>query len=220
FKKESRSAWTEREKTCIDQECLENWFFRRKIALLSVVGDSDSKLVNEDGDTDKKLNIDQESYSRLKDQIQQALKDPDKVKVVECMGVKVYEDPQPLGHPPSDAECGAINAKATDGSGPGPTLLQASSAEICRKQGTVIMSAYEAYRAGFPESQTAGALSEMQTTDTARLWVSKVVEAIYADRLSAHVDTGEAYRQYQVECSQNKNLNTIIVRLPRGSAGD
>jgi uncharacterized protein len=36
------------------------------------------------------------------------LNDPEKVKLIECMGVKVYNDPQPLGHPPSTAECNRI----------------------------------------------------------------------------------------------------------------
>lgn len=34
-----------------------------------------------------------------------ALNDPKKVALLECMGVKVYEDPQPPGHPPSPEAC-------------------------------------------------------------------------------------------------------------------
>jgi uncharacterized protein len=37
-----------------------------------------------------------------------SLNDPEKVKLLECMGVKVYNDPQPRGHPPSTAECNRI----------------------------------------------------------------------------------------------------------------
>lgn len=37
--------------------------------------------------------------------IAQALKDPSKVALMECIGVKVYEDPQPPGHPPSKEQC-------------------------------------------------------------------------------------------------------------------
>jgi uncharacterized protein len=36
------------------------------------------------------------------------LNDPEKVKLIECMGIKVYDDPQPRGHPPSIAECNRI----------------------------------------------------------------------------------------------------------------
>lgn len=38
------------------------------------------------------------------------LKDPIKVAIIECMGVKVYQDPQPDGHPPPQAVCDQINA--------------------------------------------------------------------------------------------------------------
>ncbi len=31
--------------------------------------------------------------------------DPSKVKLMECTGIKVYEDPQPAGHPPSREQC-------------------------------------------------------------------------------------------------------------------
>lgn len=43
-----------------------------------------------------------------------ALKDPKKVALIECMGVKVYEYPQPPGHPPSREEC----QKLKDGMSP------------------------------------------------------------------------------------------------------
>lgn len=46
------------------------------------------------------------------DQIAAATQDPHKVALMECMGVKVYEDPQPAGHPPSAAECAAIEHSA------------------------------------------------------------------------------------------------------------
>jgi uncharacterized protein len=42
--------------------------------------------------------------------VKAALKDPEKVKLIECMGVQVYENPQPRGHPPSAAECDRLTA--------------------------------------------------------------------------------------------------------------
>jgi hypothetical protein len=44
-------------------------------------------------------------------QLGTALKDPEKAKLIECMGVKVYQDPQPVGHPPSKAECDFLSQK-------------------------------------------------------------------------------------------------------------
>lgn len=44
--------------------------------------------------------------------VSNAMKDPQKVKLMECAGVKVYEDPQPLGHPPSAEECAQIERDA------------------------------------------------------------------------------------------------------------
>ncbi len=41
-----------------------------------------------------------------------AMKDPKKVKLMECAGVKVYQDPQPVGHPPSPDECAQIEKQA------------------------------------------------------------------------------------------------------------
>lgn len=38
------------------------------------------------------------------------LKDPIKVAIIECMGVKIYQDPQPTGHPPPAGVCDQINA--------------------------------------------------------------------------------------------------------------
>lgn len=46
---------------------------------------------------------------RMRGQLGEALRDPAKVKIIECLGVKVYEDPQPPGHPPSKAECDQIS---------------------------------------------------------------------------------------------------------------
>ena len=37
-----------------------------------------------------------------------ALQNPQKVKLAECLGVKVCKDPQPPGHPPSASECALI----------------------------------------------------------------------------------------------------------------
>lgn len=44
--------------------------------------------------------------------ISNALRDPKKVELMECAGVKVYEDPQPPGHPPSPEECAQIERQA------------------------------------------------------------------------------------------------------------
>jgi hypothetical protein len=44
--------------------------------------------------------------------VSNAMKDPQKVKLMECAGVKVYEDPQPAGHPPSADECAQIERSA------------------------------------------------------------------------------------------------------------
>lgn len=40
--------------------------------------------------------------------MKQMLKNPDKVKRLECLGIKIYENPQPPGHPPSPQECKAL----------------------------------------------------------------------------------------------------------------
>jgi ribosomal protein L32 len=44
--------------------------------------------------------------------IANAMKDPQKVKLMECAGVKVSKDPQPAGHPPSTEECAQIEQDA------------------------------------------------------------------------------------------------------------
>jgi hypothetical protein len=43
--------------------------------------------------------------------IQEAMKDPEKVRTFECMGIRIYKDPQPPGHPPSPDECKNILAR-------------------------------------------------------------------------------------------------------------
>lgn len=43
--------------------------------------------------------------------LDKSLHDPAKVELIECMGVKVYADPQPDGHPPSASECERINRR-------------------------------------------------------------------------------------------------------------
>ncbi|TWB62249.1 hypothetical protein [Nitrospirillum viridazoti] len=48
---------------------------------------------------------------QAKRQLQEALKDPEKVALMECLGIKIYEDPQPAGHPPSAARCREIATK-------------------------------------------------------------------------------------------------------------
>jgi len=48
---------------------------------------------------------------RMLEGFSEALKDPEKQKLLECMGVKVFEDPQPIGHPPSAAECEQLEQK-------------------------------------------------------------------------------------------------------------
>jgi hypothetical protein len=50
----------------------------------------------------------QATLNKLRQQIGNALKDPDKVKVTECIGVRGCQDPQPSGHPPSSEECDRI----------------------------------------------------------------------------------------------------------------
>jgi uncharacterized protein len=45
---------------------------------------------------------------RSLENLKATLNDPEKVKLIECLGVKVYNDPQPQGHPPSAVECNRI----------------------------------------------------------------------------------------------------------------
>ncbi|HVP86096.1 MAG TPA: hypothetical protein VMS78_15355 [Rhizomicrobium sp.] len=52
-----------------------------------------------------------EAIAKAEGALEQDLKDPEKVKLLECMGVKVYEDPQPPGHPPSAQECAEVQAE-------------------------------------------------------------------------------------------------------------
>ncbi|MFA9439437.1 SHOCT domain-containing protein [Uliginosibacterium sp. sgz301328] len=48
------------------------------------------------------------------EEFSKSMKDPAKRKVIECMGVKIYKDPQPEGHPPSQEECDSLlNARDT-----------------------------------------------------------------------------------------------------------
>nr|AIA10475.1 unknown Function [uncultured bacterium] len=49
---------------------------------------------------------------KLRELLREALKDPAKIKIIECMGVQVYKDPQPPGHPPSKAECDLITQES------------------------------------------------------------------------------------------------------------
>lgn len=53
-----------------------------------------------------------EDFEKTKEGIAAAMQDPHKVQMMECMGVRVYEDPQPPGHPPSAPECALIEQLA------------------------------------------------------------------------------------------------------------
>lgn len=76
------------------------------------------------------------SLAKAESELAGALQDPAKVKVMECLGVKVYEDPQPAGHPPNSEDCKAILASAdhppyTPESGPqNPAIDDAAAALI------------------------------------------------------------------------------------------
>lgn len=67
------------------------------------------------------------SLDKAEKNLSVALKDPTKVALLECMGVKVYEDPQPPGHPPSPEACkklkDSVSAKPTED--PQPTQIAA-----------------------------------------------------------------------------------------------
>lgn len=54
-----------------------------------------------------KLN-DAETLRKAQQQVGEATKDPQAVKLMECAGVKVYQDPQPPGHPPTAEECNRL----------------------------------------------------------------------------------------------------------------
>lgn len=41
-------------------------------------------------------------------EVEQILKDPEKVKRIECLGIEVFKNPKPSGHPPSQQECAAL----------------------------------------------------------------------------------------------------------------
>ncbi|WP_447876950.1 lysozyme inhibitor LprI family protein [Serratia fonticola] len=99
FSQKNKIEWKKRE-GCSDVDCLLNWYESRKHQLEMVISE------NSEGKPDQ---ADRETYERAKRQLEAALKDPEKVKILECMGVKVYEDPQPIGHPPSPEECEIIN---------------------------------------------------------------------------------------------------------------
>ena len=116
--------------------------------------------------------------------------------------------------------CAHSEASAQQDAQARPALPDPGKFEICRKQGTVIMAAYEAFNAGVPESQTLAALNERQDTAPAKAWVKSIAGNIYGMAVSPTVDSSSVYAHYQVECLKNKNLYTLYVRLPRGSAGD
>ena len=65
---------------------------------------------------DTQPEIDAATLQKAQQQIGEALKDPQKVKLMECVGVKVYEDPQPAGHPPNADECDQILKQANNAS--------------------------------------------------------------------------------------------------------
>ncbi len=55
--------------------------------------------------------------------LSRALEDPEKIKLMECIGVQVYQDPQPPGHPPSAEECAAVLERAHIPAAPEPVSL-------------------------------------------------------------------------------------------------
>lgn len=57
--------------------------------------------------TATKLN-DTEALRKAPQKVGEATKDPQAVKLMECVGVKVYQDPQPPGHPPTADECNQL----------------------------------------------------------------------------------------------------------------
>lgn len=73
-------------------------FWGGAVFALLLVGASSPAFAQSDLDT----------LRHAREQLGKALQDPEKVKIMECRGVKVYQDPQPAGHPPSPAECQEI----------------------------------------------------------------------------------------------------------------
>lgn len=59
-----------------------------------------------------KSTVDAGQVEHAMSQLDAARHDPAKQKIFECMGVKVYDDPQPQGHPPSKQECAVIMRRA------------------------------------------------------------------------------------------------------------
>lgn len=57
-----------------------------------------------------RLSDDTSNIAQAIREMKEALKDPEKVRALECMGIKIYKDPQPPGHPPNPEECKAIFA--------------------------------------------------------------------------------------------------------------
>ena len=63
---------------------------------------------NADGVGNASGGLTPEQAKEATDAIAHDLKDPRKVALMECMGVKVYQDPQPPGHPPTKDECSDV----------------------------------------------------------------------------------------------------------------
>jgi uncharacterized protein len=101
FSRKNKIEWQKRE-GCSDVGCLSTWFASRKNQLEAIINEKEKPTPSQD-------ETDRDTYNRAVAQVREALKDPEKVKIIECMGIKVYEDPQPIGHPPSPEECEIIN---------------------------------------------------------------------------------------------------------------
>lgn len=78
--------------------------------------ETNDTLVSENGtNKEKELTA---VFNKSLVKFQENLKDPEKVKVIECLGVKVYNDPQPPGHPPSPEECARIKSEIEETASP------------------------------------------------------------------------------------------------------
>lgn len=81
-----------------------------------------------------KKEADQSDLQHALQNVSEAMRDPKRVALMECNGVKVYEDPQPPGHPPSAEECQRLQAEA-NGQPPGGAVRYTNQddAEYCNR---------------------------------------------------------------------------------------
>jgi hypothetical protein len=81
------------------------------IVWFSESGDSPSRATNTISQTINSAAPDVETLRKGLSQMEENLKDPEYIKLLECSGINPYRGAPPPGHPPTKAECGRINGE-------------------------------------------------------------------------------------------------------------